>query len=63
MMKYPIISEKSSYTFSDYFKLVDYQDEIFEHFGYSFHKQNIQWPRDSNELSHLKELKACLEPI
>jgi hypothetical protein len=60
-MKYPILSEKSTYTFSDYFKLVDYRDEILEHFGYSFHKKNNELPRFSNELSHLNELKICLE--
>jgi hypothetical protein len=60
-MKYPILSEDSVYSFSDYFKLIDYRDEILEHFGYSFHKKNDELPRFSDELSHLNELKACLE--
>jgi hypothetical protein len=60
-MKYPVLSENTTYTFSDYFKLVDYRDEILEHFGYSFHKKNYQLPRFSHELSHLNELKVCLE--
>jgi hypothetical protein len=60
-MKYQILSENTAYTFSDYFKLVDYRDEILEHFGYSFHKKNYELPRFSDELSHLNALKVCLE--
>jgi len=61
MKKSAIISENSSYTFSDYFKLVDYRDEIIDYFGYSFHKSNYELPRIPDELTHLNELKANLE--
>lgn len=37
-MKYPILSENNSYSFADYFKLVDYREEVLAHFGYSFQK-------------------------
>jgi len=61
MKKYTIISENSSYTFSDYFKLVDYRDEIINYFGYLFQKGNYELPRITDELTHLNELKANLE--
>ncbi|OAD22087.1 hypothetical protein THIOM_002129 [Candidatus Thiomargarita nelsonii] len=61
MKKYAIISENSAYTFSDYFKLVDYRDEILDYFGYSFQKGNYELPRITHELTHLNELKANLE--
>ena len=59
-MKYPILSESNSYSFADYFKLVDYREEILAYFDYSFQKQDCELPRFPDELSHLTELKTCL---
>ncbi|MFK5970186.1 MAG: hypothetical protein QM487_08735 [Candidatus Marithrix sp.] len=59
-MKYPILSESSSYSFADYFKLVDYREEILAYFDYSFKKKDCELPSFTDELSHLNELKICL---
>jgi len=59
--KHAIISKESNYTFSDYFKLVDYRDEIIEYFGYFFQRSNYTFPRTTNELIQLKTLQATLE--
>ena len=60
MKKNNIISKDSTYTFSDYFKLVDYRDEIIEYFGYSFHLSNYKLPR-AKGLIDSQILKANLE--
>ena len=61
MKKNNIISKDSSYTFSDYFKLVDYRDEIIEYFCYSFFVTNYKSPHIDNKLLELKTLKESLE--
>ncbi len=61
MKKNNIISENSSYSFSDYFKLVDYRDEIIEYFGYSFHLSNYKFPEINNESIQLEILKKNIE--
>ena len=61
MKKNNIISKDSSYTFSDYFKLVDYRDEIIEYFGYSFNLNNYNFPDINNESIQLETLKKNIE--
>jgi hypothetical protein len=61
MKKNNIISKNSTYTFSDYFKLVDYRDEIIEYFGYSFFITNYKFPHVDNKTLDLKTLKESLE--
>jgi hypothetical protein len=60
-MKPAILSANTSYSFSDYFKWVDYLEDILAYFSYSFHKQLYQLPRYPDELASLPLLKARLE--
>jgi len=60
-MKPAILSANTSYNFSDYFKWVDYLEDILAYFAYSFHKQQYQLPRYPGELASLPLLKARLE--
>ncbi len=61
MKKNNIISKNTSYTFSDYFKLVAYRDEIIEYFGYSFSATNYRFPPIDSKILDLKTLKSSLE--
>jgi hypothetical protein len=60
-MKPAILSANTSYSFSDYLKLVDYLEDILAYFAYSFHKQLYQLPRYPGELASLPLLKARFE--
>lgn len=60
MKKNNIISKDSAYTFSDYFKLVAYRDEIIEYFGYSFYATNYKFSPVDSEKLELKTLKESL---
>jgi hypothetical protein len=61
MKKNNIISKDSTYSFSDYFKLVDYRDEIIEYFGYSFSPVNYKFPYLNKKILDLSVLKQSLE--
>ncbi len=60
-MKPAILSANTSYSFSDYFKWVDYLEDILAYFAYSYDKQQYQLPRYPGELASLPLLKARLE--
>lgn len=59
-MKPTILSENTAYNFSDYFKLVDYLEDILAYFAYAFAKQYYELPRHLEPLPSLAELKARL---
>jgi hypothetical protein len=61
MKKNSIISDDSIYTFSDYFKLVDYRDEIIEYFGYSFSATQYKFPHSDTKVLNLKTLRENIE--
>jgi hypothetical protein len=61
MKKNSIISDDSIYTFSDYFKLVDYRDEIIEYFGYSFSATQYKLPHVDTKMLNLKTLRENIE--
>jgi hypothetical protein len=49
------ITDDASYNFSDYFRLVDYPDEILTHFGYEFVRQKYTLPCSARKLERLAE--------
>ncbi len=51
-MKPPLLVENTIYSFSDYFKLVDYQEDILAYFGFSFSKQQITLPHPLEPLNN-----------
>ncbi len=59
-MKPTILSENTAYNFSDYFKLVDYLEDILAYFTYAFAKQMYELPRHLEPLVSVAELKARL---
>lgn len=60
MINPKIISENTAYNFSDYFKLVDYLEDILAYFAYSFAKQQYELPHCLEPVTGLLELKARL---
>jgi len=56
-----IISQETSYTFSDYFKIINYVEDILSYFGYGFEKQEFSLPRSDQALERLADLKARLK--
>lgn len=59
-MKPTILAENTAYNFSDYFKLVDYLEDILAYFAYAFAKQPYELPRHFESLVSFAELKARL---
>lgn len=59
-MKKTILTEES-YSFADYFKLVAYVEDLLEHFGYAFRRENMTLSQSALALTRLEELKLRLE--
>jgi hypothetical protein len=55
-MKTPILLENTSYTFSDYFELSVYIDDLLNYFGYSFRQENYPLHRATGTLDRLDDL-------
>ncbi len=61
IMKTSVLVENATYNFSDYFKLVDYQEDILAYFGFGFTKQSLSLPHHLEPLnSPIVALKARL---
>lgn len=55
-MKPPLLPENTSYTFSDYFDLTVYIDDLLNYFGYSFRQENYPLHRATGTLDRLDDL-------
>ena len=58
-----LITERSSYTFSDYFKLNIHVKDILAYFGYAFAVQNGVLPQISLDLAPVEALRERIEEI
>ena len=59
-MRKKIISPEQSLTFSDYFKLNLYIEDVADYFGYRHQKESLILP---NREIDRKELETLIEPI
>jgi hypothetical protein len=51
----PALDQTTPYTFADYFKLINYPDEILDYFGYTFARQKYTLPRSDKPLGNIQE--------
>jgi hypothetical protein len=60
-MKPSIINAHSAYSFTDYFKLSNYIEEILDYFGYTLSKAEYDLPRSTTPLERLADLTMRLK--
>jgi hypothetical protein len=60
-MKPSTLSEKGSYSFSDYIELINYVEDILNYFGYSFQRQECDWERSNYPDEQLDALKSRIK--
>jgi len=56
-----LIADDASYNFSDYFRLINYPDEILTYFGYQFARQKYTLPQSARKLEQLEEFSRRWE--
>src|SRR6266446_8765666 len=59
-MKRSVISDDAVLTFSDYFKLNAYTDEVLAHFGFTFEAKRCDLPMTQRPLDGADSLKSRL---
>lgn len=63
-MRTNIINAHSVYTFSDYFKLSNYTEELLMYFGYSWHRAEYNLPRSTMSLDRIEDfITRFKEPL
>ncbi|MBC7797814.1 MAG: hypothetical protein H7Z37_13155 [Pyrinomonadaceae bacterium] len=60
-MKRPIIAPEQSLTFSDYFRLNLFVEDVANHFGYQYEKKSLDFTSRSDKTFDYNELTAVLE--